>query len=274
MSHFKIVVISKSPEDVDRLMAPFDENIVMERYKDRIDVNDWWIKDKLVEEHGADPDDLASLMEVHNRRYEYEDDEGVQMDDEGLFEWTTYNPESKWDYWRIGGRWAGELLARPGATVLGPEPAWEWRKKDAPIHTLGEATLDEMEEEWPGHTHGSCDQAQKKDIDFDAMAGRKAEVQGDYFDKVKADPKGVDAIFSPKEIHDGTITREEFVAQNTAFSGHAVVTADGEWVERGRGGWWGAVHDEKDPEEWSKHFLAIVEAADPESWFTVIDIHI
>lgn len=80
MSHGCLLVISKSPEDVERLLAPYDEDLEVELY---VDGDESWM----------------------------------------------HNPQAKWDYWRIGGRWSDTL-----------------RTEDGP-----------------------CDQAQKHAIDFEAM---------------------------------------------------------------------------------------------------------
>lgn len=39
----------------------------------------------------------------------------------------------------------------------------------------------------------------------------------------------------------------------------AILTPEGEWIERGKMGWWGMVSDATDPEEWSKKWHSIVE---------------
>jgi hypothetical protein len=40
---------------------------------------------------------------------------GGQLDSQGNL-WSTWNPDGRWDWWVIGGRWAGDWVLKPGAT--------------------------------------------------------------------------------------------------------------------------------------------------------------
>lgn len=59
------------------------------------------------------------------------DDEGLLIDEENnsrAYKMSTYNPESKWDYWRIGGRWGGYFTRKAdsdGTSFLLPEKGWD-----------------------------------------------------------------------------------------------------------------------------------------------------
>ena len=71
-------------------------------------------------------------------------------------EYSTYNPEAKWDWYLLGGRWSGQIL------II---------KKGATTGIVGEPA-------WCSKTRG-IDAARKKDIDFEAMY-RKEEAWAPY----------------------------------------------------------------------------------------------
>lgn len=83
MSHFVVLVVG---EDVEDQLAPYDENLEVPRYKNRE-----YIEFTLnrATEAGVDTSDLDALSAYVATH----DDEEYGVDDEGLFEWSTYNPQ-------------------------------------------------------------------------------------------------------------------------------------------------------------------------------------
>ena len=73
MSHYPVAVFSVSPEDVEELLAPFNENTLDSKYLEFV-----------VDEEG-----------------EFNEENG----EVGYFE----NPKAKWDWYEIGGRWSNLL---------------------------------------------------------------------------------------------------------------------------------------------------------------------
>ena len=50
------------------------------------------------------PEELVAWL---NREEEDEDEARWGLDEEGVYRLTTYNPNSKWDWYEVGGRWTG-----------------------------------------------------------------------------------------------------------------------------------------------------------------------
>lgn len=102
MSHFTVAVLHREDQDVDELLAPYDESIEVAPYvkytrQQAIDrVHSW-------KGHEDMPDDEA---------YQYLAEDYETDEDGNLL--TTYNPNSKWDWYEIGGRWDGELRLKNG----------------------------------------------------------------------------------------------------------------------------------------------------------------
>lgn len=106
MSHFNVAVFSYHPEDVEELLAPYNEQTEDEEYLEF----------------------EKAYESIEGIRAEYElskqDGEGF---DAFVYRWYGYiynkeldaygfysNPNAKWDWWEIGGRWHNELRLKQG----------------------------------------------------------------------------------------------------------------------------------------------------------------
>lgn len=110
MSHFIGLVFGNH---IDSLLEPYDEGLRVKPYveltkeeaiqKAKEDVE--WIL-----EHPNNPSiDVARSIKTDEQFYEFAQRFGVEkIDEDGNF-LTTYNPDSKWDWWVVGGRWPDYL---------------------------------------------------------------------------------------------------------------------------------------------------------------------
>jgi hypothetical protein len=200
------------------------------------------------------------------------------------------NPNKKWDWHQLGGRWTGFFILKPG------------RKGETGSPSL----MTEAAE------HGKADAALKCNIDFTAMrdeAEQKARARYRKFFALLGDkplPQSWEAIraahapdiaAASTAYHNqaGIIaTREddelrwaddpgkEFActedehaekARECAISTFALVK-DGQWFEHGRMGWWGCVHDEKDQDLWNREFAKLLDSVNSNTLLSVYDCHI
>ena len=60
----------------------------------------------------------------------------------------------------------------------------------------------------------------------------------------------------------------------TTDSPFAIVTPEGEWIEKGQMGWWGMTTNEMPDEEWNKRFREYVSSLDKDNRVVLIDCHI
>ncbi len=101
MSHFTVLVICKDEGEVEELLAPYDEEIRVDPYEKGEDnlqaMKDHYKTDNLQE--------LAAKME------DWSGYKG-EVKDGKLIYWCTYNPESKWDWYEVGGRWKGDIKGK------------------------------------------------------------------------------------------------------------------------------------------------------------------
>lgn len=87
MSHYTVAVIHSREQDIENLLAPYDENS-LDKFKDCTEK-----VESLKEEY----EDISELLDD----YGYDEYEGKY----GYW----YNPNVKWDWWIVGGRWRGKL---------------------------------------------------------------------------------------------------------------------------------------------------------------------
>ena len=121
----------------------------------------------------------------------------------------TFNPDAKWDWYQIGGRWQGSLILKQGKTGFKGTPS----------------LLTEPSEHYDG--------AYVRDIDFERMREWKRKTLTPY-KEIQKDP------FWTEERIDATYRNEdEYIRRCTTFHTYAVVTPDGEWHAVGEMGWFG-----------------------------------
>lgn len=177
------------------------------------------------------------------------------------------NPDKKWDWYQIGGRWSGELKL----------------KKNCVGSMGGKSWINAGQEDRPGY----CDSAFKRDIDIDGMEEPmrlKAEKTYDsWHDGVKNLPDDSEekqdwkvkniGLFVPKSEIDllNTQTREEYVTCKSCYAPFAVLW-DGEWYQEGDMGWWGIVSD--GDSNWKGQFKQLWSEIPDDELITAVDCHI
>lgn len=145
MSHFIVLVFTKKDgRDVDELLAPYDENIVMAPYvkytrqqaidEVRREIENYknstyaeYLKDPVAYEAKCNNQEHINYLknkfpkklnwtddECYEDEKQWFDDDMVDSNGDLL---STYNPNSKWDWYVVGGRWSGYLDLKDGSSV-------------------------------------------------------------------------------------------------------------------------------------------------------------
>ena len=200
------------------------------------------------------------------------------------------NPNKKWDWYALGGRWTGYFKLLPGSAAI-----------------LGEPGLMTS-----AARNGWADQCMKKSIDTEGMRkdaedtarnryrevleiikdleqpppgewARIGELNGEAFEDARAKYQAIPAIKALRasknswhtNIEDFQCTEAEYVerARRQAICSFAVLK-DGQWYERGEMGWWGVVHDEKDEDVWLTQFSQLWDSLPPDTLISAYDCHI
>lgn len=220
------------------------------------------------------------------------DDYGATENADGRFYRRT-NPNKKWDWWVVGGRYLGRLLVKELEMAVIGEPG---TGGNDPLNVMGvdscqfkNLDLAQMRDNAEERAADQYDRASK------IIAGRSFLTWKQVRDKHTGDIEAAreeynsqpvvqdsktheridgEWIFDPFEGPDEfSVSRENYIAEAraNALTAFAVVK-DGKWYEKGEMGWWGIVSDEKD--NWKTEFSALIDDIDPKSWITVVDCHI
>jgi hypothetical protein len=245
--------------------------------------------------YGEQPD----ITDAHKYGYTLVDAEGNVI--------ATYdrtNPNRKWDWYAIGGRYRGFFKLKDGCRgILSPAKDYSW-SQEPPLP--------------PGIRVDSC---RKGDIDIDGMMDEAQEVAEKRYDLFTQVTEGCPKAISWKAVQQKHLTgkldedgepevdwgaaREEYNAQPMviALRDHrdtvwfemedfdrsreeyiefsrkrALVTfailKDGVWHEKGEMGWWAAVSGDKGKDAWATEFWQIFDTIPDDAWLTLVDCHI
>jgi hypothetical protein len=335
MSHFSIFVIG---ENIEGQLEPYSENLDVEAYEDGTaqDTLDSLEQGLKYYQNDATPKKfLGKTVETLTLEEKLELLEGwsggeYRQDENGdLIRYTTYNPDSRWDWYEIGGRWSGYFPVKKGTPQDAFEPSRvHWSEKfqgensveadvvgtvKAPdltdsalkkyidfglMRKAAEIKALKLWEDFEEATKGTTSPGSWRDFarkivgpawDLDStsdmseleregfnarvekarnefgkepfvIASRKLNIWGDahtYFMLDAPDPK---AAFIQRSINTST----------TAFA----ILKDGEWIEKGKMGWFGFSTDKFDEDEWDTKVNEFLDSLPDDTLITVVDCHI
>jgi len=190
------------------------------------------------------------------------------------------NPYAKWDWYQIGGRWAGLLVLKPGKKGHRGEESWTWD---------GEGPYK------PDDNRARVDQALFDDIDWDFMdtptEKELKNMESIWYHNVE-NPLTNEQLQSVSEEERREIlqfrsfynrqyfvdrygTLEKYIEAEGKFSTYAVLDAAG-WHSPGDMGWFGmSTESHEDSVLWSLKFREnFLTNVDPTELITVVDCHI
>lgn len=378
MSHFSVLVaipagtdLADLDSEIERRMAPFDENREVTPYKDYVEGGPedyWWVesvrrgaaslaagekpevrpgigdRDGMVwsnyarrhittaereqeiidgwrdnaiwaEKLGEHPD-WETVVRLYREKYHPGTEialagdvswgdmpEGLLFDaEEGkAFEWSTYPPNAKWDYWRIGGRWAGGyfMVKKDGPGLITAPLGWDSPKEPKPgLRADGGPKklldLDGMRENaWAeasarynrflpvaeAHPGGKAWSKFAEEVEAglisidDARKTYQAQPVVQAWRKIDGD-----RFFGECPLDEFGVSREEYcdAAAASAVPGYAFLSLEGEWIAPGRMGWFGMSSDGKgDREGYNAAVnLYINEQLGDDDYLVVLDCHI
>lgn len=279
MSHFTVIVFG---DDVEGQLAPYDENIQVEPHFKPVGehtVN--YYREQLVGK-GVDP----SLQRIAKEMSD--EDESYEVRDGEIGRLSTYNPRSKWDWYITGGRWTGYFPLKPGCEGQVGEPGVMTERAKpgyADIARLKDIDIERARNEAAKEAHGAFVQwkaiferhgrpepwssIRDSGIDIDKArelyhaqpaikAAREARLT---FMDCPVELFGFDHLSYVAEAMDGALVPFAFVL-------------GGEWIERGKMGWFACVSGEQDEAQWGALFHKTLREQDPDTLLTMVDCHI
>lgn len=175
----------------------------------------------------------------------YREGEDEDLYDEDGNELSTYNPDSKWDWFSIGGRWDGYFKLKDAAETNG---------NSAKISDII----------WEGT------EEEKK------AAARFWEVVVEGAEKTKEEEEDHFRFFSiyNKEYYKKRFSsKEEYVERATFSCPYAIVTPEGEWVAPGEMHWFSSSETDEQQAEYEKWFKKFIDEHQ-DYYITLVDCHI
>ena len=269
MSHYKVYVITEDG-DVDDALAPFDENREVDPYidvrKEDVVPNfrkahqqylENWIEDLKAAQSDNDKEKIerAERMIASNKEDLSLSDEEIyrretedrDLDEDGNI-LSTYNPDSKWDWYdENGGRWQNGIRTRDGRNVN------QCRVSDVRLA--------------PGPDDQEAYEKQKHV--FLIYSGQTEP-------KNEAERKALERSFwRPAYYLDHYGDADTFALDQVMGYPYAVLLADGTWVEPGEMGWWGISTAKPGAKEEYIHGFADLMKQQPQDYtVTCVDCHI
>jgi hypothetical protein len=320
MSHHGLLVcLDKSHLELEEALtlalAPFDENMSVEPHRDYVQGGpaDFWMTKYLVEQGWDFGGGDLTWLRVHSAIKATPDlDEGGEYlydeDMDRMYVMSTYNPQSKWDWWSIGGRYSQALVTvkDPDPTLLinpveGGNHGWRPRPQAGRLRADG-ARMDQVF--WDAmRVERHADVMRMWDVWENEVVAKTPPLEhrwSDLADRAKMGDATWDEVralynsqprmarLRDKEVLDvlgymvnaeayeyGTRNDDLEVAYREGGLQYATLTKEGQWMDPGDMGWFGMSNDTPD----SRHVYfnearRYVDGLDPHDWVVVVDVHI
>lgn len=212
MSHFAVAVFCHTDDgaELERLLAPYQENNM-----------------------GDCPKEYLAFVE----------DEDCDVDEETGKRGYWENPNAKWDWWQIGGRYYNWFKTKDGRPVN--------------YGQIGELDFSPDQEQYQ---HA----IRFWEINVEGAPLQPDEDKEDFFN-----------FYRPEYYREQYGAKEEYATSQADLAPWAFVTADGAWCEKGRMGWWACNDATKDSRvAFREAFHKALQDAAPTDYIVLVDCHI
>lgn len=247
MSHFTVAVIHREEQNIEELLAPYQENNMGDCPEEYLTFNDCT---KECEERWKEKKEEGDYK---NNSFEFfvEDWFGYEKNEAtgkyGYWE----NPNAKWDWYEVGGRWEKLLKLKVRNKVWEQETANTAKLKDIDFNPT-EEEIKEAERFWDL----KINKVKPESTTDEEMLKWDYHNDEYYLEKYK--------------------TKENYVKYQTSFSTYAVITHDGQWHSKGKMGWFGFSSEHpKESYDFGITFKEkFIDNSDQNLYMTIVDCHI
>lgn len=293
MSHYTVLAIIRkdSRQTLEDLLAPYDENKQVEPYVYKTKAQLIAQEIQAIEKHRrshaaaisltrdeyyaiADEEDLYGGYERMKEDLPYGLDSIDLTDETAIFRHikkiygddinedgdliSTYNPDSKWDWYEVGGRWGGSLALKAGGRADEAKASEvDWDK----MFSLDPEEEKRRSEFWDEYVLGK----------LPAEIAQKSEKEKE---KYLSDKHGF-VLYKPEYFLERYGTKAEYLRRNAIWTTYAVVDENG-WHAPGEMGWFGCSSETAETQrDWDENFRSrFIDTLDPEDTVFVVDCHI
>ncbi len=216
------------------------------------------------------------------------------------------NPNARWDWWVVGGRWSGHLISKnPAEAIIGRPGLMGARYSDKGVDGVLKRDLDLVAMKAQAEADRASEWATVKAKLRDAgVDGSGAELDRLRYRALRERASAVEAwqdagsapwfgewvkgrrefplspYYAVLSDYGGNMRETDrfesitdWIAAAPALAPFAMVK-DGRWLERGKMGWWAAVHDEKERETWEEQAAREIADVPDDHWLILVDCHI
>lgn len=274
MSHYSVAVFTNnnSSETAESLLEPYYEGLSVPHYitKQELIVNsrqrtererNSFYKDYLknpdafLNEYKNSPSHISYVTKELPKKFEWTDEEHYKnelsyyeeeqiKEDGSVFE--DYNPNSKWDWYEIGGRFSDTIPLKDGGFTDEADMC------DVKIDNIDKEQYNRAKRFWELYVDG-------------------AEPENEEETKIVKH-----SFYRVNYYRDRWDSAEDYAEDCSGFGFYSAVMPDGEWLEAGSMGWFGMSAATPDDEKaWRKKTKDILKKAQEENWhITIVDCHI
>lgn len=224
----KEYIVKNGKESVEAYIKPqikdCEDSLKANDLKD--EVRDYWKRRKKAFEN------ILKLKTTKAQLERIQEWEGGRINKIGLY--YVYNPEARWDWWSVGGRWKGWLKTKDGKSVD------SCYLKDIDFDKIREEEIKNMLK------------ARKQELEYAKQYNREPMMWG--FDKFP--------------------TEEEIKNQYKKPLSPYAILHEGDWISKGDMGWFGMSNDKYTDEDWDKYFYDFIGQLPGDTKITIVDCHI
>lgn len=276
MSHFSLHVLTgyrPDEEDLDTILAPYDENTEVAPYVS--ETKTLSEVEALYAEHNS-----GTRKKLENFLSDWEGGRAVRRpgdDGNDVFDvYRTYNPDSKWDWWTVGGRWSGSLPGAQGEDIVKVASLADATEEEV---SRQEARFRGIYREFLAATEGlerptllPHEMAEKQGVAVEQARENYSALPWVRAADGVAKKHELGGVFTPWAHLFWTDTEAEFLAEHAAPDvPFAYIDQNGEWKSPEDMGWFGVSSKTSSHAEYVKGYR---KARDASTWLAVVDCHI
>lgn len=261
MSHFTVLVVG---DNVEEQLAPFQENNMGDCPTEYMEFSD---ETEEVENDFKERDEKYKDNTIEEFAKEYH---GYEKNEDGKFGYMQ-NPDSRWDWYVVGGRWAGMLKLKEGK---------EGHLEELDCLGICKSRDDDRKKMQEENIKNRCvDSAKVGDVDF-SLDDKEIKAHERFWEIIVEDSplkEGEEKPFcmSRKEYFTEKYKDKETYARlQSTFYTHAILK-DGEWIESGSMGWFGCSSETPEEEKvWEEKYAEFLNKLPKDTMITIVDCHI
>ncbi len=279
MSHFTVLVIGNNPE---QSLAPYHEfecTCTDNQYVQEVDISGEILAD--IKEQGSveeaviynlGDDSIVSDESELDLEYQHKFCYAIVRDGELIKAVRRTNPNAKWDWYQLGGRWDGFFLHKSGIRINS--------LKKGEIDFAGMLADKAIKakryyEEFAAAVSGyefprtwTSVRTEIKDID-------KAREFYKSQPAIKAIKEaGINLLFECTVEHYGNDEQEYVVRHASSSISPYAIIYEGNWIAKGEMGWWGISDDEVAQKQWDEKVSELISELPDDTMLSLYDCHI